>query len=288
MIKKEIDFNSVTVEESLNILKTNLKNGLSEAEAAKRLQEYGRNEYKEEEESGAKRFFKRFWGPIPWMIEAAWILSLAAGKWEDLIIISILLFVNVFIDFLQESRALSALKVLQKKMTRLSLVLRDGEFKKIESALLVPGDIVKVKIGDLLPADLKLVSGEYLQLDQSALTGESLPVSKRSSDTAYANAVVKSGEMVAVVTRTGLDTYFGHTVALVAKAEREQKSHFQKAILNVGNYIIVLSSALIAIIIIVSLFRGDSFLDILHFALVLTIASIPVALPAVLSVTKKP
>ena len=282
---KDFDFDNAGIEETLNSLHTDIKNGLTESEAEKRIARYGRNEFKEKEESIPKRLFKRLWGPIPWMIEIAALLSLLVQKWEDLIIITVLLVTNVVIDFFQESRALSALKVLKQKMARSSLVLREGTFESIDSVRLVPGDIVKVKIGDMLPADLKLIKGEYLQLDQSALTGESLPVSKTEGETAFANAVVKSGEMLAVVIRTGAGTYFGKTVALVAKAEREQKSHFQKAIINVGNYLIGLSAILITIIVITALFRGDSLSEILHFALVLTIASIPVALPAVLSVT---
>jgi len=279
------DFDKVSSEEALNILHSDIQNGLSDTESEKRLERYGRNAFEEKEESVPKRLLKRLWGPIPWMIELAAVLSLLVQKWEDLIIITVLLVTNVVIDFFQESRALSALKVLKQKMARNSLVLRDGVFQTIPSSLLVPGDIVKVKIGEMLPADLKLLKGEYLQLDQSALTGESLPVAKKEGETAYANAVVKMGEMLALVTRTGSHTYFGKTVALVAKAEREQKSHFQKAIMNVGRYLIGLSTLLITIIVITALFRGDSLTEILHFALVLTIASIPVALPAVLSVT---
>ena len=183
------------------------------------------------------------------------------------------------------SCALSALKVLKAKLVKTSLVLRDGVFQSIETALLVPGDIVKLKIGNMIPADVRLIKGEYLMVDQSALTGESLPIDKGVDDMGYANSIVKKGEMLALVTQTGNDTYFGKTVALVAKAQKEQKSHFQKAILAIGNYLITLTAMLIVIIIITSLFRGDGVAEILRFSLVLTIASIPVAMPAVLSVT---
>ena len=183
------------------------------------------------------------------------------------------------------SCALSALKVLKAKLVKTSLVLRDGVFQSIETALLVPGDIVKLKIGNMIPADVRLIKGEYLMVDQSALTGESLPIDKGVDDMGYANSIVKKGEMLALVTQTGNDTYFGKTVALVAKAQKEQKSHFQKAILAIGNYLITLTAMLIVIIIITSLFRGDGVAEILRFSLVLTIASIPVAMPAILSVT---
>ena len=219
------------------------------------------------------------------MIETAAILSLLVQKWEDFTIIMVLLITNVVIDFLQESRALSALQVLKNKLVKTSLVLRDGKFQKILTADLVPGDIIKIKIGDMIPADVKLIAGEYLMVDQSALTGESLPVDKMVGDIGYANAIVKMGEMIAVVTQTANDTYFGKTVALVAKAQQEQKSHFQKAILSIGNYLIIITGILIVIIIITAMFRGDSLPEILRFCLVLTIASIPVAMPAVLSVS---
>ena len=136
-----------------------------------------------------------------------------------------------------------------------------------------------------MPADVKLIDGDFLQADQSALTGESLPVTKKVGDTAYSNSIIKQGEMLAVVTNTALSTFFGKTVALVARAEREEKSHFQKAVIHIGNYLIVMTVFLAAIILITALFRHEDMLEIIRFTLVLTVAAIPVALPAVLSVT---
>ncbi len=266
-------------------LDTDPNTGLTSEEAAARLAKYGRNEIIQKEETLFERILRRLWGPIPWMIELAALLSASVQKWEDFGIIMVLLVTNVIIDFMQESRALSALKILKEKLTKTALVLRDGIFSPIETALLVPGDIVKLKIGNMVPADVTLIQGEYIMVDQSALTGESLPVDKAAGDVAYANSIVKKGEMLAVVTQTANATYFGKTVALVAKAQKEQKSHFQKAILSIGNYLISMSAVLIVIIVITSLFRGESVTSILQFSLVLTIASIPVALPAVLSVT---
>jgi H+-transporting ATPase len=259
--------------------------GLTDAQIEAARQEHGFNEIPEHEDPTWKRLLRRFWGPIPWMIEVAAILSAVVGKWEDFAIISVLLLVNVAIDFRQESKALSALKVLKDKLARVALVLRNGRWRKIPARELVPGDVVKVKIGDLVPADLKLAQGDMLQLDQSALTGESLPVSVSRGDTAYANAVVKMGEMVGQVEAIGLETYFGRTVALVAKASKGGRSHFQRAVVRVGNFLIALAFVLVVLIITVSLFRGDPPLEIVRFCLVLVVASIPVALPAVLSVT---
>ena len=260
--------------------------GLSSEEARKRLKEYGPNSVEEKEEGWLKRLLKRFWGPIPWMIEVAALLSATVRHWEDFAIITVLLLVNAVVDFYQESRALSAIRVLKQKLARYALVLRDGEWKTVPATEIVPGDIVKIKIGDIVPADAKLLGGgEFLQLDQSALTGESLPVNKKAGDEIYANAVVKQGEMVAEVTRTGGNTYFGKTVALVAKAEREQKSHFQKMVLSVGNFLIAVTLVMIAIILYVGLKRHEPAVELLIFSLVLTISAIPVAMPAVLTVT---
>ncbi len=260
--------------------------GLTTEEAKKRLQEFGPNSVEEKEESWWQRLFKRFWGPIPWMIETAAVLSALVKHWEDFTIIIILLLVNAIVDFYQESKALSAIRVLKQKLARKAIVLRDGRWQEIPAAEIVPGDVIKIKIGDIVPADAKLVGGgEFVQLDQSALTGESLPVNKKVGEEIYANAIVKQGEMIAVVTKTGKNTYFGKTVALVAKAEREKKSHFQKMVLNVGNFLIAVTLVMIAIIIYVGISRHEPMIELLVFSLVLTISAIPVAMPAVLTVT---
>ncbi len=260
--------------------------GLSSEEAKKRLRQYGPNAIEEKESAWWQRLLKRFWGPIPWMIEIAAILSAVVKRWEDFTIIMILLFVNAFVDFYQESKALNAIAVLKKKLARKALVLRDGHWILIDAKKIVPGDIVKVKIGDIVPADLKLLGGgEFLQVDQSALTGESLPVHKKAGDELYANAIVKQGEMIGEVTGTGKNTYFGRTVALVAKAQKEERSHFQKMVIKVGNFLIAITLVMIAIIIYTGIQRHEPTLEILIFSLVLTISAIPVAMPAVLTVT---
>ncbi|ANI89835.1 metal-transporting ATPase [Arachidicoccus ginsenosidimutans] len=269
----------------INAQNSNLSTGLSSAEAAARLQKSGFNEIPENEESTAKRIFKRFWSPIPWMIEAAALLSAIAGKWDDFIIILILLLVNVAVDFFQEAKALNALKALKGRLAKKALVKRDGAYSEIESRLVVPGDIIKIKIGDIVPADCVAVNGSYLQVDQAALTGESLPANKKTGDEIYGNSIAKMGEMEAVITATAMNTFFGKSAALVIKATKVQKSHFQKAVLKIGNGLIVLTIFLAVILIIVSLFRHDPTLEVLRFILVLVVASIPVALPAVLSVT---
>ncbi len=259
--------------------------GLSSEEARQRLQTYGYNEIEEKEEPLWHRLFRRFWGPIPWMIETAAALSAVVGKWEDFTIIMIMLLVNAGIDFAQEHRALSAVAALKQRLALKSLALRDGAWQQLPARELVPGDIIKLRIGDIIPADAKLVDGEYLLVDQSAMTGESLPVSKRVGEVVYANTIVKQGEMLAVVVNTGTNTNFSSMVSLVAKAEREERSHFQKMVIRIGDFLIAVTAVLVVIIVMVGIFRRQDFLELARFSLVLTVAAIPVALPAVLSVT---
>ncbi len=285
MTKSTEAFSTLSIEDSLKELRTDRGNGLSAGEVTERLDLYGYNEIPEKSESMFHRVMRRFWGPIPWMIEAAALLSALVGKWDDFTIIMILLCTNVIIDFWQESKALNALKVLKEKLAKYALVLRDGKFLTIDARNLVPGDIIKVKIGDLVPADIKLIEGDYILADQSALTGESLPASKKAGDIAYSNSVVKQGEMLGAVINTALNTFFGKTVALVAQAQREEKSHFQKAVIHIGNFLIMITVFLVAVILITAMFRHENMLEILRFALVLTVAAIPVAMPAILSVT---
>ena len=276
------DYKNLPVDKVLSQLQSDLKNGLTSNEAKERLKN-GLNEIPEYKESLFYRIFRRFWGPIPWMIEIAGILSALVHRWEDFTIIMIMLFVNAFLDFYQEHKALNAIEVLKNKLAKKSLVLRDGKWQEIEAKYLVMGDIIKLRIGDIIPADVKLIEGDFILVDQSALTGESLPINKKSLDIAYSNSIVKQGEMIAIVVATGLNTYFGKTTSLVAKASH-QKSHFQKMVINVGNFLIILTVIMVAIIIAIGINRGENLWELLEFSLILTVAAIPVALPTVLTV----
>lgn len=285
MTKNTDDYSQQTTTESLAEFEVQPTQGLNSSTVARRLAEYGYNEIKEKAETLFHRIFRRFWGPIPWMIEVAAILSAVVQKWEDFIIILIMLVINAGLDFFQEHRALNALKTLKAKMDRQVTVLREGEFKRIPARELVPGDIIKLKIGDIVPADVQLISGDYLLIDQAALTGESLPVSRKINEVAYANTIIKQGEMQALVVNTGSHTRFSSVVTLVATAQMEERSHFQKAVIQIGNFLILITIALVLLIIMVAIFRNEDFIEIARFSLVLTVAAIPVALPAVLSVT---
>ncbi|NOY07095.1 MAG: plasma-membrane proton-efflux P-type ATPase [Chlorobi bacterium] len=259
------------------------ENGLTTSSVKERLEEYGYNDISEKKVNPILKFLGYFWGPIPWMIEVAAILSAIINHWEDFWVIFALLLLNAVVGFWQEYKADDAINLLKKKLALKARVLRDGKWLGISAKELVPGDVVRVRLGDIVPADLKLFAGEYLSVDESSLTGESLPVEKRSADVVYSGSIIRQGEMNGLVVATGMNTFFGRTAKLVEEAKTV--SHFQKAVIKIGNYLIVLAAFMIAIIFIASFFRHESFLETLQFALVLTIAAIPVALPAVLSVT---
>jgi len=257
--------------------------GLTAQEAERRLQQYGYNEITEKKVSPILKFLSYFWGPIPWMIEIAAILSAIIHHWEDFAIISLLLLLNAVVGFWQEHKADNAIELLKQRLALMARVLRNGKWLQISARELVPGDVIRVRLGEIIPADIKLIEGDYLSIDESALTGESLPVEKRVSDIGFSGSIVRQGEMNALVVTTGMETYFGETAKLVEEARTV--SHFQKAVIKIGDYLIVLAVALVTLIFIVALLRNASLLETLQFALVLTVAAIPVALPAVLSVT---
>jgi H+-transporting ATPase len=270
------------IDELLKKLSANQK-GLSSSEAEKRLQQYGPNEIQEKRANPLKKFLGYFWGPIPWMIEAAVIMSAVIQRWPDFGIIFTLLMVNAIVGFWQEHKAGNAIELLKQRLAIKARVLRDGKWQEMPAGELVPGDIARLRLGDIIPADVKLIDGDYLLTDESALTGESLPVEKHLSDVGYASSIVKQGEMNALVVNTGTRTFFGKTTTLVEEAKTP--SHFQKAISKIGDYLIFLAIGLVIVIFLVSIFRGQNILEIIQFALILTVASIPAALPAVLSVT---
>jgi len=272
----------LSLEEVQSELNTSL-DGLSQEEAERRLEQYGPNSLVEKRENPILKFLSYFWGPIPWMIEVAAVLSAIVQHWADLIIIGVLLLFNAVVGFWQEHQAANAVDALKKQLALKARVKRGGKWAQVNADTLVPGDVIRLRLGDIVPADAKLADGEYLSVDQSALTGESLPVDKKPGDEAYSGSIVKQGEMVALVVATGSGTYFGKTAQLVSEAK--SVSHFQRAVLSIGDYLIYLSLGLAAVLILVMLFRATPVLTLIQFALILIVAAIPVAMPAVLSVT---
>jgi H+-transporting ATPase len=263
--------------------------GLASAEAQARLAKYGPNAIEQEKENPLLKFLSYFWGPLPWMVEAPAIMAAIIQDWVDFSIILFMLVFNGVLGFWEESAASNALAALKNSLALVAKALRDGAWGNVAAKDLVPGDIVRIRLGDVIPADGILLDGDYLSVDQAALTGESLAVSKARGDVIYSGSIVKKGEMTALVTATGTHTFFGRTAKLVATAGA--KSHFQQAVVGIGNFLIVLTIALAAILIVDQLagmrghFTSHGLLGLAEYVLVLLVAAVPFTTPAVLSVT---
>ena len=256
--------------------------GLSSEEAGARLGRYGPNALVAHERNVLLELLSHFWAPIPWMIEAALVLTAVTGRWADFGIILALLLLNGLVGFWEEHQAANAIGALKERLAKQARVRRDGEWETVAAEEIVPGDLLVVERGDVIPADGQVVHGSA-EADESALTGESLPVDKQAGDGVYSGTVVARGSPRLRVLATGSATEFGRTAELTG--EVGPQSHFQQAIFSIGKYLIAIAMSLVAVIVVVSLLRGTSLATTLEFALVVTIASIPVALPAVLSVT---
>ena len=257
--------------------------GLSQAEAQKRIEKYGYNELPEKKNNALLKFLSYFWGPIPIMIIIAAVLSGILQHWPDLGVILALLVLNAVVGFHEEYQAGNVIAALKQKLAVHAKVKRDGAWGDVPSRELVPGDFIRLRIGDIVPADARLLDGDSVEVDQSALTGESLPVERKASDAVYSGSIIRRGEIDALVYATGISTFYGKTAELVRTTET--RSHLQRAVVKIADYLIYIALALAVLILAVSIFRHDPLLDVLRFVLVLTIAAVPVAMPAVLSVT---
>jgi len=266
--------------------------GLTTDEARKRLAKDGPNAIIATEEPLWHKAVSYFWGPIPWMIEAAALISFLRHDWPDFFVVMALLIYNATVGFWQDAKAANALAALRKGLALKAQALRDGKWLSIDATELVVGDVTEVTAGEIVPADLLLTGGTYLSIDQAALTGESLPVGKAVGDVAYSGSIAKQGDMQGVVTAIGNATFFGRTAKLVASAGA--KSHSQKAVVQIGDFLILLAAALAVVLVGVQVYRQmvvpghwswDAAGQITQFILVLLVASVPVALPAVMSVT---
>jgi H+-transporting ATPase len=255
---------------------------LSGGEASARLERYGPNAFEEKHRSVALELLSHFWAPIPWMIEVALALTAVTRRWTDFGIILALLLLNGLVGFWEEHQAANAIDALKERLAKQARAKRDGAWLTVAAEQLVPGDLVVIERGDVVPADGRVVEGTA-EADESVLTGESLPVEKRPGADVYSGTILSRGSPSVRVLATGTSTEFGRTAELAGAEPPE--SHFQKAIFAIGRYLIAIAMTLVAVIVLVSLLRGSSLTSTLEFALVVTIASIPVALPAVLSVT---
>ena len=254
-----------------------MQEGLSTAEASSRLQEVGPNTLPEEKPRPWLSFLKKFWGPVPWMLEISLGLELFIGRYTQALIIGLLLVFNAAISFFQENNAQNALKILQQKLAIRARVLRDQQWQTLPADQLVPGDVIRLRIGDLIPADLHLLEGS-LSVDQSALTGESLPVEAGPQDTIYAGGVIQRGEATGEVTATGTHTMYGKTAELVHIAKTT--SHLEATIVSMVKYLVAMDMILVIGVLAYSWLNAFPWSDAVPFALMLLIASIPIALPA--------
>jgi H+-transporting ATPase len=251
--------------------------GLSSPEATKRLEQYGPNVIKEEKQKLILILLRKLWGPVPWMLEVTIILELYLGKYVETIVIGALLIFNALLSFIQENRAQEALALLRKQLTVQTRVKRDGKWQLVQAEKLVPGDLIHLRMGDLIPADTRLIDGQ-IQMDQSSLTGESTPVDATIGHFAYAGAVVKRGEATGEVAATGIQTTFGKTAELVRTARTA--SHLEDIVFSIVKYLVYADVVLAVIVVIYSLVTHFSWSIILPYVLILLVASVPVALPA--------
>ena len=258
-------------------------NGLIEPEVKQRLLKYGFNEVSENKQNSLFAFLKRYWGPMPWLLELAIILSIVLKHYLEAGIIFALLTINTVIGQMQSRGSQKALAALKKRLAINARVLRDGNWLTKAAREIVPGDIISVGLGDIVPADAKLISGE-LSIDQSILTGETLPISARESAIIYSGSVVKRGEAKCVVVNTGANTYFGKTAELVKTAK--PKSHQEQIMLAIVKYMMYLGIAALILVAIYAVIIGTGFLSILTFAIIFPMGAVPVALPAVLAIVQ--
>ena len=229
--------------------------GLTQDEAQERLAAYGPNTIEEKKASPLLKLLTYFWGPIPWMIEVAVILSGVLRHWPDFFIIFVLLLANAAIGFWEEHQAGKAIDALKAQLAIKCRVIRDGKWVTPPSGELVPGDVIRLRLGDIVPADARLLAGDPVEVDQSALTGESLPVTAGPGGAVFSGSIIRQGEIGALVYATGAGTYFGKTAGLVLEAQTV--SHFQRAVLKIGTFLIILAVAMVAVITVVSIVRGD-------------------------------
>ncbi|CAM8897400.1 unnamed protein product [Rhodiola kirilowii] len=290
-IKNEtVDLERIPIDEVFEQLKCT-KEGLSGEEGANRLQIFGPNKLEEKKESKFLKFLGFMWNPLSWVMEAAAIMAIAlangGGKppdWQDFVGIICLLVINSTISFIEENNAGNAAAALMAGLAPKTKVLRDGKWSEQDAAILVPGDIISIKLGDIVPADARLLEGDPLKIDQSALTGESLPVTKVPGDEVFSGSTCKQGEIEAVVIATGVHTFFGKAAHLVDSTN--QVGHFQKVLTAIGNFCICsIAIGMVIEIIVMYPIQGRPYRAGIDNLLVLLIGGIPIAMPTVLSVT---
>ena len=276
------DIVSLSISDTLAALRVDPAVGLSGAEVEARRKEYGYNEVAEKKEHPIRAFLRKFWGISAWMLESIMILSAVLGKYSDLIVVGALLLINAVLSFMQEQRAAGVVEALRRRLQVSARVLRETAWRLVPSRELVPGDIVRLRTGDIIPADIKLLT-DALSVDQSALTGESMDVDKSPGDVLSSGSVVRRGEGNGLVMLTGAQTYFGRTTELVQNAG--PKLHIEAVVTKVVRWLFVIVGTLLGVVIVLSLIRGVPLLDVVPLLLVLLMSAVPVALPVMFTVS---
>lgn len=281
-VRNTSEYKELPVEETLRVLDTST-DGLTESEATSRAQVFGFNEVVEKKSSSVLDFLSRYWGPMPWLLELAIVLSYILKHYLEAIIIFVLLTINAIISFMHARGSQRALETLKKRLAIKAKVLRDGKWLVEDAREIVPGDIITIGLGDIVPADAKILSGE-LSVDQSALTGESLSVDLGQAAVIYSSSIVKRGEARCVVVNTGPNTYFGKTAELVKIAR--PKSHQEQIMVTIVRYMMYLGIGALILVSIDALLMKTSIVSIATFAVIFLMGAVPVALPAVLTIVQ--
>ena len=281
-ISKSAKGSPASTEETLASLHANPASGLLRADVEARRKDEGFNEVAEKRAHPVRMFVGKFWGISAWMLELIMVLSAVLGKYSDLAVVGALLVVNAVLGFTQEHRAAGVVEALRRRLQVSARVLRDSTWQLLPARELVPGDIVRMRSGDIIPADVRLLTGA-LTVDQSALTGESKDTEKAPGDVLSSGSVVRRGEGNGVVTLIGAKTFFGRTTELVQKAR--PKLHIEAVVAKVVRWLFVIVGALLGVVMVLSLVRGVPLLEMLPLMLVLLMSAVPVALPVMFTVS---
>jgi len=280
-LRNTSEYQEASIEETVRLLETS-PNGLTQSEAQKRIGRFGRNEVVEKEKNPVLDFLSHYWGPMPWLLESAIVLSYVLGHYLELAVVFGLLTMNAIIGFAHTRSSRRALGLLKKRLAVQARVLRNGEWKIQDAKDLVPGDIIGIGLGDLVPADAKVLGDGRVSVDQSALTGESLPASVREPGIVYSSSVVQRGEAKCIVVNTGANTYFGKTAQLVRIAK--PVSHQERIMMAVVKYMMYLSTAALIMVVTDAALVHADILSMLNLVLTFLLGAVPVALPAVFAV----
>lgn len=281
-VRNTQEYKDISREKTLELLETSAE-GIAGVEADGRAGIFGLNEVTDKKQNPVLDFVRRYWGPMPWLLEFAIVLSCVLGHYLEAGIIFCLLTINTVVGHIQSRGSHRALEALKKRLAIKARVLRDGQWTTVESKEVVPGDIISVGLGDVVPADAKLLAGE-VTVDQSVLTGESLSVDVLPSALLYSGSTVQRGEARCVVVNTGANSYFGRTAELVKIAR--PKSHQEQIMLAIVRYMMLLGVAALVLVGAFAIARGTGLVSVATFAVIFLMSAVPVALPAVMTIVQ--